>query len=83
MSNARTIEIGTAIAEQLDQIERQLVELRADAEAIQFHAAHERLNRLRDRVAIGKKAHVGIDGRISMVACYRLNPGVKRAAKRR
>ena len=45
--------------------------------------ALERLNRLRDRVAIGKKAHVGIDGRMSMVACYRLNPGVKRAAKRR
>jgi hypothetical protein len=46
--------------------------------------ALERLNKLRDRVVTGRKVHVGIDGRVNMITCYKLKAAeVRRAAKRR
>jgi hypothetical protein len=56
----------------------------ADRWGVCRRVALERLNRLRDRVSVGRTAHTGIDGRTTMIACYSLKPGVtKRAAKRR
>jgi hypothetical protein len=46
--------------------------------------ALERLNLMKDRLSVGKKRMSSIDGRNTLVACYKLKPvEVKRAAKRR
>jgi hypothetical protein len=43
---ARTQEIGTAIAQELGEIEKRLLELTEDARSIRFHRATERLSRM-------------------------------------
>ena len=46
MKTARPIEIGTAIAVELGEIEKRLLELTEDARAINFHRATVRLERM-------------------------------------
>ena len=45
MTNAVKVQVARQMAEELDQIERQLNELQEDASKIAFHRAEIRLNR--------------------------------------
>lgn len=65
----RAIEIGTAIAAELEEIEKRLLELTEDARAIHFHRATVRLDRmycLTQSTRYGIKQQVGkMKGRLS------------------